>query len=308
MRRPDNLSHRRDFTEYLNRIGSIPLLSAEEEVEHAKQIEVGLFAVRLLVEGPASLGARNVADKEELQHLADMGSLAKEKMVNANYRLVIKPAVAATEKVESLGIMDLIQEGNEGLIRAVEKFDYTKGFKFSTYATSWISQAIQRARHNRDRMIRLPQRAEIAIDQGALSEEVSEALSHEERNLLRVLSLYVPNADGHILLDVISDTTAVVDLPMENTDIADMLRDTGLSDLERDAVIGASEVTVHDDKVARIESARSRKRIAEKHSTSLQGLAIHRKKAIRKLVQNPAVIALAVQYGYVNEDEGRVSA
>ena len=135
---------------YLNEIGKVALLTAADEVDLAKRIEAGLYAQHLLDEGPApSLNRRR-----ELRGVAADGENAKDHLLRANLRLVVSLAKRYTGR--GMPFLDLIQEGNMGLIRAVEKFDYTKGFKFSTYATWWIRQAISRAMADQARTIRLP--------------------------------------------------------------------------------------------------------------------------------------------------------
>ncbi|MGE5136234.1 MAG: sigma-70 family RNA polymerase sigma factor, partial [Gemmatimonadota bacterium] len=122
---------------YLREIGRVPLLTAEDEVELAKSIEAGLFAEEKLNGDFQGAGA---AADDELAHLAADGLRAKQRLIEANLRLVV--SIAKRYIGRGLVFLDLIQEGNLGLIRAVEKFDYTKGYKFSTYATWWIRQAI----------------------------------------------------------------------------------------------------------------------------------------------------------------------
>ena len=135
---------------YLNEIGKVALLTAADEVELAKRIEAGLYAAHLLTSGNDFSAAR----KRDLRALAIDGERAKDHLLRANLRLVVSLAKRYTG--HGMPFLDLIQEGNLGLIRAVEKFDYTKGFKFSTYATWWIRQAISRAMADQSRTIRLP--------------------------------------------------------------------------------------------------------------------------------------------------------
>ena len=135
---------------YLNTIGKTALLTAEQEVELAKRIEAGLYAERLLAEKQSLPPAR----QRDYKALAIDGKAAKRHLLEANLRLVV--SVAKRYTGHGMTFLDLIQEGNVGLIRAVEKFDYTKGFKFSTYATWWIRQAITRAMADSGRTIRLP--------------------------------------------------------------------------------------------------------------------------------------------------------
>ncbi|MDT0303645.1 RNA polymerase sigma factor [Streptomonospora wellingtoniae] len=137
--------------DYLKQIGNVALLNAEQEVELAKRIEAGLFAEEKLADDGDSL-TREFRD--ELEWIAEDGGRAKKHLLEANLRLVVSLAKRYTGR--GMLFLDLIQEGNLGLIRAVEKFDYTKGFKFSTYATWWIRQAITRAMADQARTIRIP--------------------------------------------------------------------------------------------------------------------------------------------------------
>jgi len=137
--------------DYLKQIGKVPLLNAEQEVELAKRIEAGLFAEEKLAEGARSL---NTDQRIDLEWIAEDGTRAKNHLLEANLRLVVSLAKRYTGR--GMLFLDLIQEGNLGLIRAVEKFDYTKGYKFSTYATWWIRQAITRAMADQARTIRIP--------------------------------------------------------------------------------------------------------------------------------------------------------
>ncbi len=141
---------------YLREIGRVPLLTATEEVELAKRIEAGAEASERLADLDAAgdLGALPVDESGALQHLADDGDEAKSALIQANLRLVV--SIAKRYVGRGMQFLDLIQEGNMGLMRAVEKFDYTKGFKFSTYATWWIRQAITRSIADQARTIRIP--------------------------------------------------------------------------------------------------------------------------------------------------------
>ena len=137
--------------DYLKQIGKVPLLNAEQEVELAKRIEAGLFAEEKL----AGIGENLPRDvRMDLEWIAEDGRRAKDHLLEANLRLVVSLAKRYTGR--GMLFLDLIQEGNLGLIRAVEKFDYTKGYKFSTYATWWIRQAITRAMADQARTIRIP--------------------------------------------------------------------------------------------------------------------------------------------------------
>jgi RNA polymerase primary sigma factor len=136
--------------DYLKQIGKVPLLNAEEEVDLAKRIEAGLFAEELL----ATRGPFKDRRQGDYEWIAEDGQRAKNHLLEANLRLVVSLAKRYTGR--GMLFLDLIQEGNLGLIRAVEKFDYTKGYKFSTYATWWIRQAITRAMADQARTIRIP--------------------------------------------------------------------------------------------------------------------------------------------------------
>jgi len=140
---------------YIGEIARYPLLNAEQEVFLAKRIESGLFAAELLRQHTEEERPLDGYSKQELLMLSTEGQQAKDQMLCSNLRLVVSVAKRYV-KVRGMGFQDLIQEGNIGLIRAVEKFDYTKGYKFSTYATWWIQQAITRAIGNQSREIRVP--------------------------------------------------------------------------------------------------------------------------------------------------------
>ena len=150
----DDLSKRAPTSDlvriYLREIGRVPLLTAEEEVELAKSIEAGLFAE----EKVARAAIITPGERTDLELLARDGVRAKQRLIEANLRLVV--SIAKRYVGRGMLFLDLIQEGNLGLIRAVEKFDYTKGYKFSTYATWWIRQAITRAIADQARTIRIP--------------------------------------------------------------------------------------------------------------------------------------------------------
>jgi RNA polymerase primary sigma factor len=137
--------------DYLKQIGKVALLNAEQEVDLALRIEAGLFAEEKI---NADDGSMDPKYKRELEFIIHDGKRAKNHLLEANLRLVVSLAKRYTGR--GMLFLDLIQEGNLGLIRAVEKFDYTKGFKFSTYATWWIRQAITRAMADQARTIRIP--------------------------------------------------------------------------------------------------------------------------------------------------------
>ncbi|GAA5117685.1 hypothetical protein GCM10023320_20510 [Pseudonocardia adelaidensis] len=215
---------------YLQQIGKVGLLTAAEEVELAKRIEVGVFATRLLDDPDGDLPSA-AASRRDLRWLARDGDEARTRLVEANLRLVA--SVAKRYSGRGMAFLDLVQEGNIGLIRAVEKFDYAKGYKFSTYATWWIRQAISRAMADKRRTIRLPahvaesvsklerQRrvlvvqlgreptaADLAVELGITAEQVVETqrLAREPVSLDDTIGSEGSTSVG----DLIEDTAAVV--------------------------------------------------------------------------------------------------
>ncbi|WP_328868857.1 sigma-70 family RNA polymerase sigma factor [Streptomyces sp. NBC_00287] len=140
--------------QYLTQIAATPLLTAEDEVRLAQRIEAGVRAVEELEEADAGERDLGPERRRELDTVARDGVAAKDHMIRANLRLVV--AMAKRHAHRGVPLLDVIQEGNLGLIRAVEKFDHTKGFKFSTYATWWIRQAIERGLAQHARTVRLP--------------------------------------------------------------------------------------------------------------------------------------------------------
>ncbi|MGI5379990.1 sigma-70 family RNA polymerase sigma factor [Streptomyces sp. CA-251387] len=140
--------------QYLSQIAATPLLTAEDEVRLAQRIEAGVRAAEELQQADVGEPALEPARRRELEAVARDGRAAKDHMIRANLRLVV--AMAKRHAHRGVPLLDVIQEGNLGLIRAVEKFDHTKGFKFSTYATWWIRQAIERGLAQHARAVRLP--------------------------------------------------------------------------------------------------------------------------------------------------------
>jgi RNA polymerase primary sigma factor len=210
---------------YLDAIGRVPLLTATEEVDLAKRIEAGVYAAELLRRADTGEQALT-ADRGDLERIARDGARAKDHMVKANLRLVV--AAARKRRERSMPLLDLVQEGNLGLIRAVEKFDYAKGYKFSTYAMWWIRQAMQRGVAFGSRAIRVPEhasdqlikleRVEAALRSRAESDPTMEELAAaaslplarvaELKAVARVTtSLDVPVGDGDVELgDLIGGT------------------------------------------------------------------------------------------------------
>ena len=228
---------------YLDAIAKTALLSALEEVELARTIEAGLFAEHVL-DGRESSSVD--ASDEELREIVAEGRRAMQRFVQANLRLVV--SVARKYGRAQMPLLDLVQEGNTGLIRAVEKFDYTKGFKFSTYATWWVRQAISRGIAQQGRIVRLPVHVAEQVNQvsavrrnlerqlGREPEliEIADELGLEEEKVIDLLRY----ARDHVSLDA----------PVE----AD--GDTSLGDLiARETAPGPDEVVLDAEERARLE-------------------------------------------------------
>ncbi|MUM28233.1 RNA polymerase sigma factor [Mycolicibacterium sp. CBMA 295] len=163
---------------YLKQIGKVALLNAEEEVELAKRIEAGLFATQKMVEFAEKGEKLTTQVRRDFQWICRDGDPARRHLLEANLRLVVSLAKRYTGR--GMAFLDLIQEGNLGLIRAVEKFDYTKGYKFSTYATWWIRQAITRAMADQARTIRIPvHMVEVINKLGRIQRELLQDLGRE---------------------------------------------------------------------------------------------------------------------------------
>src|SRR5215207_772006 len=237
---------------YLNTIGKTALLTAEQEVELAKRIEAGLYADRLLAEKQGLSPAK----QRDYRILAVDGKAAKAHLLEANLRLVV--SVAKRYTGHGMTFLDLIQEGNVGLIRAVEKFDYTKGFKFSTYATWWIRQAITRAMADSGRTIRLPvhlaeqvnkvvrtrRRMHQELEREPTAEELGLELDMPEERILELLdhSRDLVSLDQTVgadeesrLGDFIEVADAAVAFQMMKGDVRNVLNT--LEDRERDVVV-----------------------------------------------------------------------
>ena len=216
--------------DYLKQIGKVPLLNAEEEVDLAKRIEAGLFAEHILKSGSLNRETDRMYMRE-LKLISRDGQQAKNHLLEANLRLVVSLAKRYTGR--GMLFLDLIQEGNLGLVRAVEKFDYSKGYKFSTYATWWIRQAITRAMADQARTIRIPVHMVEVINKLARvqrqmlqdlgrepsTEELAKELDMTEEKVIEVqkygrepISLHTPlGEDGDSEFgDLIEDSEAVV--------------------------------------------------------------------------------------------------
>jgi RNA polymerase primary sigma factor len=163
---------------YLKQIGKVALLNAEEEVDLAKRIEAGLYGAERLRQAEETGERMSTQMRRDLRWIVRDGERAKNHLLEANLRLVVSLAKRYTGR--GMAFLDLIQEGNLGLIRAVEKFDYTKGYKFSTYATWWIRQAITRAMADQARTIRIPvHMVEVINKLGRIQRELLQDLGRE---------------------------------------------------------------------------------------------------------------------------------
>jgi RNA polymerase nonessential primary-like sigma factor len=220
---------------YLNGIGKTALLTAAQEVELAKRIEAGVFAQHML----ETADGLSLARRAELQQLVADGHRAKNHLLEANLRLVVSLAKRYTGR--GMPLLDLIQEGNLGLIRAVEKFDYTKGFKFSTYATWWIRQAITRGMADQGRTIRLPvhlveQVNKLARIKRDLHQQMGREATHEE--LARESGLTPAKVAD--LLDHARDPVSL-DMPVgseEDAPLGDFIEDGEATDAESAVISG----------------------------------------------------------------------
>ncbi|WP_299055677.1 sigma-70 family RNA polymerase sigma factor [uncultured Nocardioides sp.] len=287
---------------YLDEIARTPLLDAVTEVELSKTIEAGLMAEALLKEGRVGRrkgGAPMRASQEELEWIAAEGERAVQTFINANLRLVV--SIARKYGRSQMPMLDLIQEGNTGLIRAVEKFDYAKGYKFSTYATWWVRQAITRGIAQQARVVRLPvhvveelnqvggarrtlerqlgrepEPAEIAGELGMEVERVLDLLSWGREHV----SLDTPvDEDGDTSLgDLMAQETAPSpDLTVLDTESRDRLNDlVGLLD-DRAADIIRSRYGLTDGRQHKLAD------IGVKHGISAERVRQLEREALQKL-------------------------
>ena len=222
---------------YLREIGKVPLLTAQDEVELAKAIEAGLFAQEMLHGGCQVIGAR--ANGAELATIADQGDRARQRLIEANLRLVV--SIAKRYIGRGMVFLDLIQEGNLGLIRAVEKFDYTKGYKFSTYATWWIRQAITRAIADQARTIRIPVHMVETINKMArIQRQLHQDLGREPSPAEVAAEMGIP-ADRVAEIQRIAQEPVSLQAPIgeEDSDLGDFIEDA-------DAVVPDGGRGLHD--------------------------------------------------------------
>ncbi|NUT46361.1 MAG: sigma-70 family RNA polymerase sigma factor [Saccharothrix sp.] len=220
---------------YLNGIGKTALLTAADEVELAKRIEAGVFAQHKLETHPDLPEER----QRELRALIRDGHVAKNHLLEANLRLVVSLAKRYTGR--GMPLLDLIQEGNLGLIRAVEKFDYTKGFKFSTYATWWIRQAITRGMADQGRTIRLPVHLVEQVNKLArIKRDLHQQLGREATNEELAKESGLSPEKVVDLLDHARDPVSL-DMPVgteEDAPLGDFIEDSDATDAESAVISG----------------------------------------------------------------------
>ncbi|ANE04197.1 sigma-70 family RNA polymerase sigma factor [Corynebacterium crudilactis] len=215
---------------YLNGIGKTALLTAEDEVELAQTIEVGLYAEHLLKDSDTPLTR---AMKRDLKVLVKDGKKARSHLLEANLRLVVSLAKRYTGR--GMPLLDLIQEGNLGLIRAMEKFDYSKGFKFSTYATWWIRQAITRGMADQSRTIRLPVHLVEQVNKlSRIKREMYQHLGREATNEELAEESGIEESKIEMLLRQSRDPVSL-DMPVgadEEAPLGDFIEDSEATDAE----------------------------------------------------------------------------
>ncbi|NUO55143.1 MAG: sigma-70 family RNA polymerase sigma factor [Hamadaea sp.] len=258
--RTDQVAEERDLVGvYLHEISRTPLLDAAQEVELSKAIEAGLLAEYWLDEDKIPQGV----GREELELLISEGNRAKDLFIRANLRLVV--SIARRYVRSGMPMLDLIQEGNTGLVRAVEKFDYIKGYKFSTYATWWIRQAISRAIAQQERTVRLPVHLVEDVNRMRnVARQLTRELGSEPEPEQIAAALQVPVERVNELIRWSQDTVSL-DTPVGDdgdTNLGDLVADSDapspeeivLSALERQRIEGL--LNHLDDRSAGIMRAR----------------------------------------------------
>ncbi len=235
---------------YLDGIAKTPLLSAAEEVDLARTIEAGLYAEQILNKTITKVergkGAKRV-NRAELTELAERGQRAQQHFINANLRLVV--SVARKYGRAQMPLLDLVQEGNTGLIRAVEKFDYAKGFKFSTYATWWVRQAISRGVAQQGRIVRLPVHVAEQVNQVGAVRRTLERRFGREPELPEIADEMGLSTEKVIDLIRYGREHISLDAPVEEGG------DTALGDLiAREPMPGPDEVVIDAEESARLEA------------------------------------------------------
>ncbi len=220
---------------YLGEIGRYPLLTRDSEAELAQAMEAGKVAAAELEE--ASRGSLSPSRRRELRNLVQAGERAELAFVQSNLRLVV--SIAKKYQASGMPLLDLIQEGNLGLIRAMEKFDYTKGFKFSTYATWWIRQAITRGMADQSRTIRLPVHLVEQVNKiSRIKRELYQQLGREATNEELAEESGIPEAKIEMLLRQSRDPVSL-DMPVgtdEEAPLGDFIEDSEATDAEEAVV------------------------------------------------------------------------
>jgi RNA polymerase sigma factor (sigma-70 family) len=250
MRSTDGIDGKDAVGLYLDGIAKTPLLTAPDEVELARLIEAGRYAQSIL-DGTLSAeddAARHVkADTEQLRQIATEGDAAMQRFITANLRLVV--SVARKYGRSQMPLLDLVQEGNTGLIRAVEKFDYTKGFKFSTYATWWVRQSISRGIAQQARIVRLPVHVAEQVNQVSAVRRTLERRLGREPELAEIAAeLEVPPEQIVDLLRLSRDHVSL-DAPIEEDG------DTALGDLlARETSPGPDEMVLDAEDRSRLDA------------------------------------------------------
>lgn len=228
---------------YLNGIGKTALLSAEDEVELAQAIEVGLYAEYKL----ANAEKLTRAEKRDIKILIKEGKKARSHLLEANLRLVVSLAKRYTGR--GMPLLDLIQEGNLGLIRAMEKFDYAKGFKFSTYATWWIRQAITRGMADQSRTIRLPVHLVEQVNKlSRIKREMYQSLGREATNEELAEESGIDESKIEMLLRQSRDPVSL-DMPVgadEEAPLGDFIEDAEATDAESAVVASMRHSDIRD--------------------------------------------------------------
>ncbi len=235
---------------YLDGIAKTPLLNAAEEVELARLIEAGRYARTILDEqlsGDDRKAHKVRASDDELRRIADEGDAAMQRFITANLRLVV--SVARKYGRSQMPLLDLVQEGNTGLIRAVEKFDYTKGFKFSTYGTWWVRQSISRGIAQQARIVRLPVHVAEQVNQVSAVRRTLERRLGREPELSEIAAELEVSTEQIVDLLRLARDHVSLDAPIEEDG------DTALGDLlARESSPGPDEMVLDAEDRARLEA------------------------------------------------------
>jgi len=250
MRSTDGIDGKDAVGLYLDGIAKTALLSAADEVELARLIEAGRYAQSILdgvlSTDDAAAGSTKVSS-DELRQIAAEGDAAMQRFITANLRLVV--SVARKYGRAQMPLLDLVQEGNTGLIRAVEKFDYTKGFKFSTYATWWVRQSISRGIAQQARIVRLPVHVAEQVNQVSAARRTLERRLGREPDLAEIAAELEVPAEQIVDLLRLSRDHVSLDAPVEEDG------DTSLGDLlAREPSPGPDELVLDAEDRARLEA------------------------------------------------------